>query len=109
MILFIKLFIAHLIGDFVLQSDRVLHLKELRKERSVYLYVHAVVHGLLAWLIVFELDFWPYALLIGSTHFCIDLAKLYWQNPSRQRTAFFLDQVLHILILASATCLYGSY
>jgi hypothetical protein len=45
--IFIKLILAHLIGDFILQSDRWIEDKEKKKWRSPFLGVHAGIHFIL--------------------------------------------------------------
>ena len=44
MLIFIKLFLAHLIGDFILQSNKWVVDKELNKLKSKYLYFHVIIH-----------------------------------------------------------------
>lgn len=52
MIIFIKLLLAHLLGDFLLQpTSWVIH-KENNKLKSIYLYFHIAIHGFLAWILV---------------------------------------------------------
>jgi hypothetical protein len=103
MILFIKLFLAHLIGDFLLQPTRWVIHKEAKKAASPYLYLHILVHFLLTMLLVWDLDFWLVALVIAISHYFIDLAKLYANRLFRNSSIpFFLDQGLHVLVLFMA-------
>ncbi|HEU0137872.1 MAG TPA: DUF3307 domain-containing protein, partial [Flavobacterium sp.] len=51
MMIFIKLLLAHLLGDFLLQPNSWVADKEQRKHRSIYLYLHTLLHGALAWAI----------------------------------------------------------
>lgn len=100
MILFIKLLLAHLLGDFLLQPTRwVLH-KEANKAASPYLYAHVAVHFALTMLLVWDTSFWIPALVIAGSHYLIDLAKLYVNPHFRYRGIPFLaDQFLHVLVL----------
>lgn len=100
MILLVKLLLAHLAGDFIFQPERWVQDKELKKQRSVILYVHAVLHGLLAWLIVWDLDFWLFAIIITVTHFGIDLSKALMQTRENRLAWFVADQALHVLVIA---------
>jgi len=105
MILFTKLFLAHLIGDFLLQPNKwVLH-KEEKKAASKYLYFHVLIHLVATMLLLWDLSYWRIALVILVSHYIIDLVKLYvtplFENKS---IPFFVDQVLHILVLYS--CAY---
>lgn len=50
--LFISLVIAHIIGDFYLQTDLFCRQKATLKLKSPFLYLHALTVGLLSWLLV---------------------------------------------------------
>lgn len=99
MILFIKLLLAHLLADFVLQPDPWVEEKQLKKHKSLKLYLHVLLHGLLSMVIVAELAFWPYAIAIAISHFFIDWAKLIFQKDPSQKSWFFIDQLLHLSLL----------
>ena len=106
MILLIKLFLAHLLGDFILQPDGWVRDKALRKHRSPKLYLHVVVHGLLAALLVFELSFWLPVLIIVVSHLLIDLAKVYLQKAENRTTWFIVDQLLHLAVIVAIWIAY---
>ncbi len=106
MIIFVKLLLAHLIGDFLLQPSSWVVDKEAKKHRSVYLYFHVLLHGLLAWLIVGEFKFGFYALFLAIGHGIIDLIKLQFQTIRTKRFWFVADQMLHIALLVGITLLY---
>ncbi len=99
MILLIKLLLAHIAGDFLLQPTSWVADKESRRHRSAPLYLHVILHGFLSWLLVWDTSFWLPALIIVVTHYFIDLAKVAFQKPHTRATWFALDQVLHLLIL----------
>ncbi len=103
MIIFIKLLFAHLLGDFVLQPTKWVLDKQQRKHRSIYLYLHTMIHGALIMIMIPRLEFLPWAILIMVTHGIIDFAKLKFQSPNTRRSWFVVDQVLHIAVLAIAT------
>ncbi|MEP2348754.1 MAG: DUF3307 domain-containing protein, partial [Algoriphagus sp.] len=46
MLILIKLILAHLIGDFLLQPTSWVKEKENRKAASPKLYIHVLIHGL---------------------------------------------------------------
>ncbi|MGX1022998.1 DUF3307 domain-containing protein [Psychroflexus sp. MBR-150] len=96
----LKLLIAHIIGDFVLQPNTWISEKKRKKHKSKYLYYHILVHTI-ALLLLLKLDFslWPYILMILLSHFVIDLAKLYLQNSKNERRLFFIDQGLHLSVI----------
>lgn len=106
MILFIKLLLAHLLGDFIWQPNSWVANKEAKKHKSVYLYLHILLHGILVALLAGEIQFIPYAILIAVTHGVIDLIKLNFQKSTTKRTWFVVDQIAHILILIGIVFLY---
>ncbi|KQX15923.1 DUF3307 domain-containing protein [Flavobacterium sp. Root420] len=106
MILFIKLLLAHLLGDFIWQPTSWVADKEIKKHKSIYLYFHVLLHGVLAAILVWEISFIPYAVLIAITHGIIDVIKLNFQKPKTKRIWFIADQIAHILILIGIILLY---
>ena len=100
MILFTKLFLAHLIGDFLLQPNKWVLDKEEKKAASKYLYFHVLIHFAATMLLLWDLHYWKIALVILVSHYIIDLTKLY-VNPlfKNKSIPFFIDQVLHIIVL----------
>lgn len=106
MILFIKLLLAHLLGDFIWQPNSWVADKEAKKYKSVYLYLHILLHGILAALLAGEIQFIPYAFLIAISHGIVDLIKLSFQKSTTKRTWFVADQIAHILILIGIVFLY---
>lgn len=101
MLLFIKLLLAHLAGDFLLQPDKWVKAKEEKKLRCPQLYLHALLHGVLPFLLVWKAAFWLAALLIACSHFIIDAAKILLQKTHNRRQWFLLDQLLHIAVLVT--------
>lgn len=97
MIVLIKLLLAHIIGDFVLQPKRWVREKENLKYNSSRLYLHILTHGVLILLILWDLDYWLLALLFMLVHGAIDFIKIYFQKESNKSRWFFIDQGLHIL------------
>ena len=45
MILFLQLFLAHILGDFILQSNAWVKSKQKKKIWSTHLYLHILLHG----------------------------------------------------------------
>ncbi len=99
MILFLKLFLAHCLGDFLFQPDSWVKDKETNKERSSKLYLHILSHFALSLLVVFDYTYIYGILVIVVLHYLIDLLKLYTQSWVDKRIAFGLDQLLHIIVL----------
>ncbi|MFD2163568.1 DUF3307 domain-containing protein [Paradesertivirga mongoliensis] len=96
-IVLIKLILAHIIGDFFLQPNNWVEEKERKKFRSGKLYLHCLIHGILILLFLFDISYWPVALLLSIVHCVIDSLKLYAQKPASKRAWFFADQLLHLI------------
>ncbi|MBE8723608.1 DUF3307 domain-containing protein [Flavobacterium hungaricum] len=106
MILFVKLLLAHLLGDFIWQPNSWVIDKEIKKHKSIYLYLHILLHGVLSAVLAGEIRFIPYAILIAVSHGIIDLIKLNFQKKSTKRTWFVVDQAAHFFILIAVVFLY---
>jgi len=108
MIIFIKLLLAHLIGDFVLQPQSWVTAKERKRLAAWQLYVHAIIHGVFSLILLWDIQYWSLALTVVIIHGLIDVLKLYAQR-GRNKTLWFVgDQVLHLISLAAITyCWHG--
>ncbi|MDC8100345.1 DUF3307 domain-containing protein [Chryseobacterium rhizosphaerae] len=107
--IFIKLILAHLLGDFVLQPDSWVADKENYKLKSKFLYFHVLIHTVLSFVFLWDLQLWWVALLIGGSHFIIDAAKLSFQTIKTKKTWFFIDQLLHIMVIAGASFYFREF
>ncbi|MEO8235519.1 MAG: DUF3307 domain-containing protein [Flavobacterium sp.] len=106
MIIFVKLLLAHLFGDFLLQPTSWVLEKESKKHKSIYLYTHTLLHGVLAWILVGDIRFGWFALLLALSHGFIDFLKLYFQKTETKRNWFIADQVLHLLVIVLIATVY---
>jgi len=106
MILLIKLVLAHLIGDFILQPKSWVKSKEKRKLKSPKLYLHVAIHMALLFILVWDVSYWPLLLIITVLHFIIDAIKLFFQNKKTKRQWFFIDQLLHLISIFAAYFIY---
>lgn len=97
-ILFAKLFIAHLIGDFIVFRNKRLKEKGKPLWRSKRLLAHSVIHFILALIALMDLNYWGFAFVIGSTHYAGDMVQRLWMSR-RPQWAFILDQLFHIALL----------
>jgi hypothetical protein len=102
-LLFIRLLAAHLLGDFFLQPTKWVEHKKRKSFRSPYQYLHALIHAVLAYVIVAEwhmlwIPFWVFV-----SHLCIDLIKSRFPNHV---WSFILDQMAHLGVLAILTLIF---
>jgi len=105
--LLLLLLFAHLLGDFYFQPLSWVKDRLQRHYKSAKLQLHVSVHMLLS-LTAILIWQWGYgwshdslmavmlALLIGLSHFLIDVAKSYSSNGL---AAFILDQLAHVFLL----------
>lgn len=107
MIVFIKLLLAHLLGDFLLQPTSWVLDKESKKQKSIYLYLHILLHGALAILFIWEREFLYYAIGLALLHGFIDLLKLKFQTTASQRGWFLFDQLLHLVVIIVVSWSYA--
>lgn len=100
------MFLAHLVGDFILQWDSLASWKS-QSIRGVI--VHSLV--LAAVTAVFALPFPPYwwqgVLFISVTHFLIDATQFYFRPPIPPLVRFFIDQLLHFIMILVALAAGG--
>ncbi|WP_417875918.1 DUF3307 domain-containing protein [Winogradskyella sediminis] len=105
MLLILKLFLAHLIGDFFLQPTAWVKHKEKKKLKSIWLYIHVAVHLVLMFLFVWDLSYTLLILGITALHLIIDALKLLLQRKKTKRRYFFIDQLLHAISIIGLTFL----
>lgn len=99
MILLIKLILAHLIGDFFAQPDKWVAAKEHKKLGAYQFYLHLLIHAAIILLLLWDLSFWPYMLIIVISHGILDALKIYLQREDTRRIWFFADQAGHFLVI----------
>ncbi len=109
--LILKISIAHILGDFVFQSNKMVCDIHTKKLKSVYLYIHVFIHFVLNLLVTgFQKTYILPALLLSLVHLVIDiLTKIVLRDKISIITNFFLDQALHIITLALFIRCFFSY
>lgn len=96
--------IAHTISDFYLQTDNSCADKAKNGFKSPKLYIHALITFVCAWLLSFSFSFWWMALIISATHLLVDAMKCY---ASKCKGIFFIDQVIHLLVIVAVCYLWN--
>lgn len=92
----IKLILAHLITDFILQPTSWVNDRNKKHYASAKLYLHGGITALFAWMMI-GWQYWIVALVILITHTLIDCWKSYRRNTI---TYFLTDQFLHLFVIA---------
>lgn len=90
---------AHLVADFVLQTDWII----ARKRRWWGMLLHIAVVAIVTTLAIGHLDPAVLALIAGS-HLAMDLIKTFLMKDDL--TAFLLDQAVHLAAIALAAALF---
>jgi len=101
--LLLRLLIAHLLGDFLLQRKSWINDKFTKKWISIPLYLHILIIGVLTYLFSGHFNnFWIPAVVM-VTHYFTDV----WKSHKGDDLRFFLiDQFIHIFIILIAWYLY---
>lgn len=105
-LLFTKLLLAHILGDFYLQPTKWVEDKETYTYKSKYLYIHALLHGVLVLFLLWDIKAYKLAISIAIVHWMIDLWKLLMQTAQNKRKWFFLDQLLHLISIYVCASIY---
>jgi len=95
------LLLAHLIGDYVLQGDRIARWKA-RSVLGVLAHGAIVTAITLLCLALVIPSRWPFALVIGVAHTAVDLIRarfLRARNPTWELIWYLFDQAAHLSII----------
>lgn len=102
-LLLLRLLLAHLLGDFMLQPNRWVTAKNERKHQAPQLYYHVLVMGALTLLALWNWQYWYVALLVTASHLIIDI----WKSHRPGRFIYFVaDQLLHMGVLVMVWLLF---
>ena len=96
--LLIRLIIAHLLTDFLFQSDSWVKSRFNKGWFSKHLYLHGLIGGLLAY---FFSGLWSYIwipIAVATTHSIIDGIKVTFEDTL---ISFLKDQLAHLIVLLS--------
>ncbi len=98
------MFVAHLLGDYVLQSG---NLARWKKRSLMGVLVHGGIVTITTMICagLVSPSWWPWALLIGLTHTAIDAVRarlLRTTNPRWKLLWYILDQLAHLAVIVWA-------
>jgi hypothetical protein len=94
--LLLRLLVAHLLTDFVFQPINWVNDKKQRKIASGKLTLHIIVTTLFAYVFSGEYTNWLIPLVIFSSHYIIDIIKVYLKEKF---IYFIMDQLAHVLVI----------
>lgn len=92
----VKLLVAHILGDFLVQSDKWVSHKKKNKAKSRFLYIHSIIIGIFSYIFLFEWYNYQVPIIIIISHIITDLWKVY---AKENLLNFILDQTYHIMVL----------
>ena len=78
--LIFNLIVAHILGDFYLQTKKSCENKFLYAIKGKSLWLHSLIIGVLSWIAIWDFRGWWLALGIMIAHFLTDCLKSYTQS-----------------------------
>lgn len=104
--LLILQFIAHLLSDYVFQTDASAKEKNENGFKSKFIFKHTLITFVCSLVLSFDFNFTLCSLGIAITHFIIDGLK---KTLNKGRFAFFIDQTLHLGLIVLFVWLFELY
>ncbi|CAM4157003.1 DUF3307 domain-containing protein [Flavobacterium weaverense] len=108
MILFVKLILAYLLSDFLLQPASWVRDKESKKYKSIYFYSNAIVYFALILILIGDINFIRMAALLMLSHGIIDLLQLNFQTTRTKRNWFSVKHIFNLLVIIATTISYNN-
>lgn len=103
-ILLFKFLFAHFLGDFVLQTRKMVR----HKDKPVYFAAHIVVHAVLLCLFLWN-DHIAWGIVgVVVLHAAIDYCKLKLTGSIPDTVLFVADQLFHFLVIATVLMLFST-
>lgn len=99
-VLLLQLIIAHIVTDFLLQTQKLVNKKNEHGAKSPHLYLHALLAGFLSLLFINQWEYWYVGVFIAVTHFFIDWWKITTNKDNLKY--FVIDQVVHLVVVILA-------
>lgn len=112
MFLFLKLVLAHLIADFILQFEE---LYQLKVRSHLGHFFHALIHCLISLALAAPFLsipwMWAYILTLAVIHHFQDILKYRIQakHPKQIFWCFTIDQIFHFLFIATSLLIPAAY
>ena len=92
--IFIRLLLAHVIGDFLFQTQKWCNEKLRHGFWCKEIYFHSCIILILSWIAIWSWSAWWIAIIIGLSHLLIDALK-----KKNDLCSFILDQLAHVICL----------
>lgn len=103
-------FIAHVLADFIFQTDKSVKEKNQNGFISLTSFKHLIIVFLLSWAFSIQWNFIFAALVIALLHYIVDgIKSVLVQKEKFQRSLFFFDQILHLFIIYIVITIFAKY
>ena len=93
-----RLILAHVLTDFIFQSNKWVEDKRKNQGKSKYLYLHGCLTAIIAYILVGDWQNLWVPIIIGVTHMLIDYLKLKFDEEG-SIVGFISDQFAHFMVL----------
>lgn len=94
----LRLLVAHLLSDFVLQNDKICSGKQSKaKKKYKYQLLHSSIHAIMAYVLVADWRNWIIPLVIFVSHMLMDYVKVEYMK--KDAASFIVDQLIHVFII----------
>mgnify|MGYP004623945333 FL=1 len=98
MAILLRLLFAHVISDFIIQSDNMCNGKQGKtKKKYAYQLLHSFIHALTAYIFVADWSNWIIPLTIFISHILMDYIKVEYMK--KDAASFIIDQLVHIAVI----------
>ena len=116
-VVFIQLLLAHVLVDFVIQTNKWVEKKTEKGLTTGYFWLHIILSGIFTYILLMQWTNWIVPLFILITHGLIDFWKIVSEkkmidpldgktkkklNKEVSSKYFFIDQLLHLLTIIIA-------
>jgi hypothetical protein len=98
--LFYRLLLAHLLGEFSLQTTKI---SQFKMRNFLGVFIHSIIYTLLVLIFCIPAlnKFWPFIIIIGISHLIIDQGKISLTRYLKKDNLlmFFLEQILQLGVI----------
>lgn len=98
MAILLRLLFAHVLSDFIFQTDKICDGKQSKPPKKyAYQLLHSFIHALTAYIFVADWSNWIIPFTIFVSHTLMDTIKVEYMK--KDATSFIIDQFVHISII----------
>jgi len=104
-IILIKLFLAHILTDFVLQPNSWVDKKNSDGIKGYHFWIHSFLAGFLTYILLANWTSFEVPVTIFILHAIIDYSKIKLsinKTDETKQILFFLDQAVHLIVILAA-------